>query len=365
MRKLWVVLLGLSTALTIVPAAAATAVAAPGASSLTIKASSTRAVAGTLIVIDGALTSGAEPLAGRRVALVARDDRPGSAFHSLVGATTVEGGRYRFEIGAHKHLVFYVSFAGTTDHLAARSSTLTLRVVAKVAISVSPAQPTDVVAGEVRQFSSLVARESKGKYIQIQALRSGRWTTVGQTLIIGRTLDPRSSGYFRWSYRFSRAGRTSFRFVFPATSQQEAGVSRNLSFTVYRWHLLIDLAPSAVSGLTVGRTDGRLGATEFLNSLKLTRTASSASVSYDLRGGCARFLGTPVVYRGQPRAHLVRFIIKVDGTVQLDRTASLDKQIVGPVLGDITDKRALQLSVGGPGTSLVDLWSGAQILCSW
>lgn len=364
MRSLWVALVGLSTALTIVPVAGHEAPSA-ASSALTIQASSARAVSGTQIVVSGVLTSGTEPLADQRVVLVARDDRTGSAFHVQAGATTVQGGRYRFEFGASRHLVFYVSFAGSADRGAARSSTLTLRVVGRVAITVSPAQPTDVVAGEVRQFSTLLPRESIGKDVLIQTLRSGRWTTVARTPVIARDLSPRSVGYLRWSYRFSQAGRLSLRFVVPATSQQEAGVSRNLSFVVFRWHLLTDLDPSAVSGVSVGKTDGRLGTTEFPDSVKLTRSASAGSVSYDLRGGCSRFLGMPVVYRGQPRSHLVRFIIRTDGQSVFDITASFDKQYQGPVLGDITDRQTLQLFVGGPGTGTVDLWSGAQVLCSW
>ena len=219
MRRMFVitVFVGLALACVAVPAVALrggagatvapTSVGAEAGTTISFDASATLVKYGGVVIVDGYLTQGGEPLSGSSVTVGATRD---GVTHHVGKATTDDQGFYSTILRPRSNATWDASAAG------ASSTQLVIRVAPRVTLALS-----HLKAGKrlTEIFTGRVGPNHAGRRLLIQKATSSGWRTVAS----GR-LDSRSRYHVKWVLPY-RTATYKLRAMLPAHADHAQGAS--------------------------------------------------------------------------------------------------------------------------------------------
>ena len=190
---------------TVAPASVST----EAGTAITFNASATLVKYGGVVIVDGYLTQGGEPLSGSPVTLRATRD----GVTRDVGKATTDGqGFYKTTLTPRSNASWDASAAG------ASSAQIVIRVVPRVTLALSHLKPRGTRLTEI--FSGSVKPAPAGKRVRIQKAVGSGWRTVAS----GR-LDSRSRYRIDWEAPF-RTATYKLRAVLAASADYAKGASQ-------------------------------------------------------------------------------------------------------------------------------------------
>jgi len=182
---------------------------------ITFNASATLVKYGVVVIVDGYLRQGGEPLPGSQVTLRATR---GGVTRDVGEATTDDQGFYSTTLRPGSNASWDATAAG------ASSAQIVIRVVPRVALALSHPKPRGTRLKEI--FSGSVKPAHAGKRVRVQKAVGSGWRTVAS----GR-LDSRSRYRVVWTLPY-RTAKYKLRTVLPAHADHALGASPTATLRV-------------------------------------------------------------------------------------------------------------------------------------
>ena len=190
-------------------------VSSEAGTTITFNASTTLVKYGVVVIVDGYLTQGGEPLSGTPVTVRATRD---GVTRDVGKATTDDQGFYTTTLTPRSNAWWDASAAG------ASSTQLVIRVVPRVTLALSHLKPRGTRLTEI--FSGSVKPAHAGKRVRIQKAVGSGWRSVAS----GR-LDRHSRYRVVWTLPY-RTAKYKLRTVLPAHADHAEGASPRATLRV-------------------------------------------------------------------------------------------------------------------------------------
>ena len=183
-------------------------VSAEADTTITFDASATLVKYGGVVIVDGYLTQGGEPLSGSPVTIRATRD---GVTRDVGKATTDDEGFYKTTLTPRSNASWDASAAGAV------SAQLVIQVAPKVSLALSHLKPRGTRLTEI--FRGSVKPAHGGKKVLVQKAVGGSWKTVAR----GK-LDRRSHYRIVWRLPYKTA-TYKLRTILPAHADHAQGTS--------------------------------------------------------------------------------------------------------------------------------------------